>query len=95
MIVAACKLELHFPAVHSLKEKRHILKKISSRIRSRYAISIAEVGAHDLWQRSEIGLCLVGTDAVQLNSILTDAERFIENMHLGEIISEELNSFHF
>jgi uncharacterized protein YlxP (DUF503 family) len=94
MIVAAYKLDLYFPAVHSLKEKRHILKKIISRTRSRFSVSIAEVGAHDLWQRGEIGLCIVGNDTVQLNSLMSEAVRFIEDMHLGEIISHESESFH-
>jgi uncharacterized protein YlxP (DUF503 family) len=92
--VAAYKLDLHFPAVHSLKEKRHILRKILSRTRSRYAVSIAEVGAYDLWQRSEIGLCTVGNDAVKLNAVMSDVINFIENMHLGEIISQESDTFH-
>ncbi len=93
MIVAARKLDLHLPAVHSLKEKRHILKKISSRTQSRFAVAISEVGAQDLWQRTELGLCAVGSDAAQLSALLDRVIRFIDDMHLGEIISEQAESY--
>jgi len=95
MIVGVCKLDLHLPAVHSLKEKRHILSKITSRTRSRFKIAISEVGAQELWQRTELGFCCVGEDAVILENVMKQVNLFIEEMHLGDLIAADQETFHF
>ncbi len=43
----------------SLKEKRKTIQSIIARTRKRFNISIAEVGHHDLWQRSTLGFAAV------------------------------------
>lgn len=93
MIVVACKLSLHFPAVHSLKEKRHILSKICSRTLSRFKVSVAEVGAQDLWQKTDLGYCCVGNNQVLLESVANQIQEFIESMQLGEILDAQRESY--
>ena len=56
-------LVLHFPAVHSLKEKRQILSSLISKIRERYPVSAAETGYQDLWQRSAVEVVMVSVDS--------------------------------
>lgn len=89
MIVVICKLGLRFPAVQSLKEKRQILKKIISRTQNRFSLAIAEVGKQDLWQRSEIGFCFIGSDSAKLHGLVDRAVTFIEDLHLSETLSQE------
>lgn len=62
MLVAALVAELRFPDAQSLKDKRQRLSGVIARIRSRYPVSVAETGFHDLWQRSAIGVALATTD---------------------------------
>lgn len=49
------RLELQLYSPGSLKEKRAIVKSILGRCRERFPVSCAETGAHDVWQRSELG----------------------------------------
>ncbi|MCL4486014.1 MAG: DUF503 domain-containing protein [Nitrospirae bacterium] len=55
-------LILHFPAVHSLKEKRQVLSGLLSKIRDRYPVSVAETGYQDLWQRALVEAVMISSD---------------------------------
>jgi uncharacterized protein YlxP (DUF503 family) len=55
-------LILHFPDVHSLKEKRQLLSSLTARIRERYPVSIAETGYQDLWQRAVVEVVMISSD---------------------------------
>lgn len=86
MRVALVKVELFFPYCHSLKEKRHLLLKIKSRIQSHFKVSAHEVSHHDKWQRSQLGMALVGTDAVLLNSLVDKILNQVAESGLGELV---------
>lgn len=62
MLVVVLVAELRFPDAQSLKDKRQRLSGVIARIRSRFPVSVAETGFHDLWQRSRIGVALATTD---------------------------------
>ena len=47
MNAGVCKIRLHIPESQSLKEKRRVVKSITSRIRNQFNISVAEVGDYD------------------------------------------------
>jgi uncharacterized protein YlxP (DUF503 family) len=49
MIVAITTWDLHLPACHSLKEKRGVLKPLTSGLRRTLNVSVAETGHQDLW----------------------------------------------
>ncbi len=70
MVVAVAVAELHIPAARGLKEKRKVIKSLIDRLAHRYRISIAETGHHDLHQRAEIGLALVGSDRAHLGRLM-------------------------
>jgi len=44
MVVGICQLDLRIPENHSLKEKRHVLRKLIDRVRHRFNVAISEVG---------------------------------------------------
>ena len=48
MKVAVMELRLYAPWVHSLKEKRMVVKSLLGKIRSRYAVSAAETEELDI-----------------------------------------------
>jgi len=81
IIICVMELECFFPDVHSLKEKRMILRKIKDRIGRRFNVSIAEVGYQDLWQRSVIAIAAVNSDRRLLEQvkdrILDETEQII------------------
>jgi uncharacterized protein YlxP (DUF503 family) len=59
MVIGACSLELHIPGNGSLKGKRQIIKSLVVRLRREFNVSVAEVGAQDIWQSAIIGVVCV------------------------------------
>ena len=90
MVIGVCKLEFRIPENHSLKEKRHVLRKLIDRVRTRFNVAIAEVGDNDLWQRAQMGFCTVGNDRRHINSSLDKVIYFIEQMNLVEMVHTEI-----
>lgn len=71
-------LDLFIPAARSLKEKRGPLKSLKERIRSRFNVSISEVGYRDKWQRSQFAVSMVGGDRRHLEAETEKLRRLIE-----------------
>jgi uncharacterized protein YlxP (DUF503 family) len=90
MVIGICQLDLWIPENHSLKGKRHILRKLIDRVKHRFNVAISEVGDQDLWQRAQIGLCIVGNDRRHINSSLDKVIDFVEKMHLVEMVHTEM-----
>lgn len=78
MIIGACSVRLHLPAVLSLKEKRGRLKPILARLPREFNLAAAEVDLQDVWQSAEIGLVTVANDAGLVQSLLQKAVHWIE-----------------
>ena len=95
MIVGICHLDVIIPENHSLKGKRQVIKKIIDRVKNRFNISIAEVGDNELWQRSQLGISLVGNDRRFVNSYLDRVINFIEAMNIVDIAHSELEIINF
>jgi len=74
----------------SLKEKRKVVKAIISRLRNQFNASIAEVGANDVHQRSEIGVAMVGNERHVINSKLDKLFNMAENLGLAEVIDTQM-----
>jgi uncharacterized protein YlxP (DUF503 family) len=90
MVIGFCQLDLRIPENHSLKEKRHVMRKMIDRVRHQFNVAISEVGDNDLWQRAQIGICTVGNDRRHINSSLDKVIDFIEKMHLVDMIHTEM-----
>jgi uncharacterized protein YlxP (DUF503 family) len=78
MIVAIQTWDLHLPGCHSLKEKRGLLKPLTSGLRRSLNVSVAETGHQDLWQRAEIACAVVGTARPVVEEVLRAADRVVE-----------------
>jgi len=90
MVIGVCRLHLRIPENHSLKEKRHVIRKLIDRVRHRFNVAISEVDDNDLWQRAQIGFCTVGNDRRFVSSSLDKIIDFIEKMYLAEVIEKEM-----
>ncbi len=90
MVVAAARIELHVHGSQSLKQKRGVVRSIIQRVRNRFNVSVAEVGGQDTWQIAELGLATTATDAVTARRRLEKACDFIENLHLAEVLDQEI-----
>ncbi|MFC1587982.1 DUF503 domain-containing protein [Planctomycetota bacterium] len=68
-IVGTLRLSLHLPQVHSLKEKRQVLKSLKDNIRNRFNVSIAELGQLDKWQVADMGIAMCGNDQANIDAV--------------------------
>ena len=89
MKVAVMELRLYAPWVHSLKEKRIVVKSLLGKIRSRYAVSAAETGEQDIHQTSVIGVAARVAHAAQADSRMADILAFVESSTEAEIVFVE------
>ena len=78
MILAITVWDLHLPACHSLKEKRGVLKPLTSGLRRSLNVSVAETGHQDLWQRAEIACAAVGSARTVVEETLRAADKMVE-----------------
>ena len=89
MKIAVMELRLYAPWVHSLKEKRMVVKSLLGKIRSRYAVSAAETAEQDIHQTIVIGVAAIVAHAAQADSMMEDILAFVESSTEAEIVSVE------
>lgn len=89
MIVGIQTWSLHLPGCHSLKEKRGVLKPLTSGLRRTLNVSVAETGHQDLWQRAEIACAAVGSARPVVEAILRAADRRVEEADGVRIVDTE------
>ena len=63
MYVGAVELDVLFGDVHSLKQKRSLVRPVIAELRRRFEVAAAEAGHVDLHRRSLIGVAAVAADA--------------------------------
>jgi uncharacterized protein YlxP (DUF503 family) len=90
MVIGLLTLELHLPGARSLKEKRHVVRSLESRIRERFNVSIAEVEHQDLWQRARLAVVAVNTDHVHLESTLQAVAREAANAREADLVDQAM-----
>jgi uncharacterized protein YlxP (DUF503 family) len=96
MNVGICQVKLRFPENLSLKGKRQILKSITTRLRNKFNISVAEVDDNELWQLATLGICCVSNDKRHANEMLSRAVDFIVNGRFDlEILNYEIEIIPF
>jgi uncharacterized protein len=78
MIIGACTIILHLPTVHSLKEKRSVVKSVLARMRNEFNVSAAEVDAQDAHGRAVLGVVCVSSSSEYARGQLEAVVRWIE-----------------
>ncbi|HML18834.1 MAG TPA: DUF503 domain-containing protein [Bryobacteraceae bacterium] len=68
-------LELRLDESHSLKDKRHFVKSLKDRLRTRFNVSVAEIDYQDLWQRGLVAVATVSSDQTRAEQVLQSVER--------------------
>ena len=89
MHAAVVRYDLHVPQSRSLKAKRAVIKPLVEGSRHRFAVSVAEVGYQDQWQRAEIAVAAVASSGRHLDDILDSVDRFIWSHPEVEVLSSE------
>ena len=89
MRVAAIEFRLHAPWVHSLKEKRMIVKSLLAKLQNKFHVSVAETDEQDVHQFIVIGVAAIVPHNAMADSLMDEISEFVENNTEAEILSEE------
>ena len=88
MVVGTCELIFQLPDNHSLKGKRQVSRSLVQRIRSRFNVSVAEVGDLDHWQTLAIGVTCATNDSRHANEVLSKVVDFAEDHSSGAVLHQ-------
>ena len=88
MIIAAMTFRLHAPWVHSLKEKRMIVKSLIAQLQNKFHVSAAEIEAQDTHQIIVIGAAAVVPNNALADSLMDEVSQFVETATDAEILEE-------
>lgn len=86
MKILVMKVTLRASWVHSLKEKRMIVKSIVQRLKNKFNISVAEVEEQDIHQTIVIGISGICGTSTQVDSTMENVITFIECNTDAEIV---------
>ena len=89
MLVAVMTFRLHAPWVHSLKEKRMIVKSITAQLQNRFHVSAAEVDEQDVHQTIVIGIAAIVPHHAMADSLMDEISAFVESSTEAEILDEQ------
>jgi uncharacterized protein YlxP (DUF503 family) len=86
-------MEMHIPESGSLKTKRHSLKSLKDRIRSKFNVSVAEVGDNDLWQKTSLAVAAVSNDKSHLNQTLDHVLNLVRSVPEVSLLDYQIEIF--
>ena len=77
MWVGALEFDLLLGDVHSLKEKRSVVRPLIADVRKRFDLSVAEVDHLELHRRAGVGVAAVSPNRAHLVDVLDAVERLV------------------
>lgn len=89
MIIAAMTFRLFAPWVHSLKEKRMIVKSMIAKLQNRFHVSAAETGEQDTHQIIMLGVAAIVPHNAMADSLMDEISAFVEENTDAEILEEQ------
>ncbi|MDQ2960880.1 MAG: DUF503 domain-containing protein [Candidatus Dormibacteraeota bacterium] len=79
MVIGSLQVTILVPDSGSLKEKRMVVRSITSRVRQTFGVAIAEVGDLDAWQSAILGVACVSNNARHADEVCQKVLSYIEN----------------
>lgn len=90
MIVGTLTVRLYAPWVHSLKDKRMVVKSLLAKLHNTFNVSAAEVDEQDVHQTIVLGVACVSCSRAQADSVLQKVLGFIESHTEAEVTDVQL-----
>lgn len=78
MIIGSVVFDIYIPYSHSLKSKRMVIKSFKEKLRSKFNVSVAEIGGQDKWQTAQIAVVMVGQEQNQVEKSIQNIVNFVE-----------------
>ena len=88
--IGVLTLELHIEGALSLKDKRHTVKSLKDRLRSKFNVAVAEIGYQELWQRALVSVVTVSGDHAYAEEVLQRVEREAAAILGGALVSSSV-----
>ncbi len=77
MFAGVLTLDLLLGDVHSLKEKRSVVRPVVAELKRKFDVAAAEAGHLDLHRRALVGVAVVAADAAHCRDVLDRCERLV------------------
>jgi len=90
VIVGVVNFDILINGAFNLKEKRSYVKSLVGKIRNKFSVSVAEVDHQDLWQRTQIGVAVVGANSAIVNSVIDKITEFVYSNGDFEVIERKI-----
>jgi len=90
MTVGILKLILFIHDSNSLKEKRMVLHSLKARLRNNFNVAVSQVDDEDKWQKTTLAIVGVEKTRNNMNSVLSKAVNFIEELKTVDLINYEM-----
>ncbi len=88
MRIATITFRLRAPWVHSLKEKRMIVKSLVAKLQNKFHVSAAEIDEQDVHQIIVIGVASIVPHNAMADSLMDEISEFVESNTEAEIVEE-------
>ncbi len=88
MRIATMTFRLRAPWVHSLKEKRMIVKSLIARLQNTFHVSAAEIDEQDTHQIIVIGIAAIVPHNAMADSLMDEISDFIAENTEAEVLEE-------
>ena len=89
MHIAVMTFRLRAPWVHSLKEKRMIVKSILAKLQNKFHVSAAEIDEQDVHQIIVIGAAAIVPHAGMADSLMDEISLYVEENCEAEVLDEQ------
>ena len=89
MHIAVMTFRLRAPWVHSLKEKRMIVKSILAKLQNKFHVSAAEIDEQDVHQIIVIGAAAIVPHTGMADSLMDEISLFVEENCEAEVLDEQ------
>ena len=88
MKIATITFRLRAPWVHSLKEKRMIVKSLVAKLQNKFHVSAAEIDEQDVHQIIVIGVASIVPHNAMADSLMDEISEFVESNTEAQIVEE-------
>lgn len=90
LMIGALRLRLHLPGCGTLKDKRHIIRGLNQRVRQKYGVAVAEIGALDRPTFCELEIAAVANERAHVHRVLTAVSRVYDGRPDLDIIDLDM-----
>jgi uncharacterized protein YlxP (DUF503 family) len=82
VVIGVANVRLAMAEMSSLKDKRRVVKSVTSRVRAKYNVAIAEVGDLDSSSVATLGIACVSNEAAHAHAMLERVVAWIADARL-------------